>query len=519
MSANTSRPNILVIQADQLAPAFLGAYQNPIGVTPDIDALANTGTVFESAYCNFPLCAPSRFSMMSGQLASAIGAYDNGAEFASSIPTFAHYLRALNYQAALAGKMHFVGADQLHGFERRLTTDIYPADFNWTGDWTEKQSGHSNDKITFTGAGVCLRNMQMEYDEEVCHRAERKLYDLARGNDERPFMLFTSITHPHDPYQCLQEHWDLYRHDDIDMPVVGTIPSAEMDPYSQRLRRQYGLANYEPTEEQVRVARHAYYGSVSYVDDMIGRLMAVLRKTGLDQNTVVILTSDHGDMMGERGLWYKKSFFEASCRVPMIISGVVDGQALGAQRVAANVSLVDLLPTLVDIAAGDQTSPLVETIEGQSLWGLANGDDKSWDEAVRPVYAENLAEGTTAPILMVKQGALKYVCSGCDPEQLFDLAADPDELVNLAGHADYSDQQQQLAALAQQKWDMAALTEAVELSQARRLFLRKALRMGETADWDYVAPDQQVEHCLRGEKIYNQWAYGGVIDFVVPDGE
>ncbi len=145
-------PNILVIQADQLVAKMIGAYGNTIASTPNIDGLATQGTVFDSAYTNFPLCAPSRFSMMSGQLASTIAAYDNGAEFSSTTPTFAHYLRALNYQTCLVGKMHFVGADQLHGFEHRLTTDIYPADFNWTGDWSEAQSGHSNDKITFTNS-------------------------------------------------------------------------------------------------------------------------------------------------------------------------------------------------------------------------------------------------------------------------------------------------------------------------------------------------------------------------------
>jgi choline-sulfatase len=509
MKADNQRPNILVIQADQLAPGFLGAYHNPIAATPHIDALASTGAVFESAYCNFPLCAPSRFSMMSGQLASTIGAYDNGAEFASSIPTFAHYLRTLNYQTSLVGKMHFVGADQLHGFEHRLTTDIYPADFNWTGDWSEARPGHSNDKITFSGAGICLRNMQMEYDEEVCHRAERKLYDLARGADERPFLLFTSITHPHDPYQCLQEHWDLYRHDDIDMPKVGRLTEAETDPFSKRLRAQYGLQEFEPSDEQVRVARHAYYGSVSYVDDMVGRLLAVLRKTGLDRNTIIIFTSDHGDMMGERGLWYKKSFFEASCKVPLIISGPM----IEAKRIESNVSLVDLLPTLVEIADEQQASPLVEAIEGRSLWGLTAGNDAQWHDTV---YGESLAEGSKAPILMVKKEKLKYITSGIDPEQLFDLAADPDERVNLAGNPDYQDAQQQLAALATRKWDIAALGEQVKLSQARRLFLRQALATGVTADWDYAAPDQVVKHCLRGSKVYNQWAYDGVIDFRNP---
>jgi choline-sulfatase len=301
-------PNILVIQADQLNPDMLGAYRNLIAKTPYIDSLAESGTVFESAYSNFPLCAPSRFSMMSGQLATKIGAYDNAAEFPSAIPTFAHYLRAMNYQTSLVGKMHFVGADQLHGFEQRLTTDIYPADFNWTGDWTETQLGHSNNELSFSQAGICLRNVQMEYDEEVCHRAERKLYELARGNDDRPFMLFTSFSHPHDPYQCLQQHWDRYRHDDIDMPKVASISEDDMDPYSKRLRAQYGLENFQVDEEQVRICRHAYYGSVSYLDDLVGKLLSVLRSTGLADNTVIVFTSDHGDGMGAHR-WNQKSLF------------------------------------------------------------------------------------------------------------------------------------------------------------------------------------------------------------------
>jgi len=509
MKQNSRRPNILVIQADQLAPSFLGAYRNPLAVTPNIDRLGHSGAVFDSAYCNFPLCAPSRFSMMSGQLASTIGAYDNGAEFTSSIPTFAHYLRALNYQTILSGKMHFVGADQLHGFEQRLTTDIYPADFNWTGDWSEVQSGHSNDKVTFTGAGICLRNMQMEYDQEVCHRTEARLYDLARGNDARPFLLFTSITHPHDPYQCMQEHWDLYRHDDIDMPKVGRLPDAELDPFSKRLRAQYGLEDFEPSDEQIRIARHAYYGSVSYVDDIVGRLTAVLQKTGLDENTIIVLTSDHGDMMGERGLWYKKSFFEGSCRIPMIIAG----PSIEAKRVGSNVSLVDLLPTMIEIANEDQPSPLVEEIEGQSLWGLVNGSEQ---QRAKPVYGESLAEGSRAPILMVKKDQLKYITSGIDGDQLFDLDTDPDERINLSSNPDYSEVQQQLSDLARQKWDVPTLTEQVKLSQARRLLIKQVLKNGEIADWDYAAPDQLVKHCLRGPKIYNQWAYDGALKLRIP---
>ena len=133
------RPNILIIQADQMAPQALPVYGHPLVKAPNIEALADRGVVFENAYCNNPICASSRFSMLSGRLSSKIGAYDNAAEFPASIPTFAHYLGNLGYRTCLSGKMHFVGPDQLHGFEGRVTTDIYPADFGWVPDWTRPE--------------------------------------------------------------------------------------------------------------------------------------------------------------------------------------------------------------------------------------------------------------------------------------------------------------------------------------------------------------------------------------------
>lgn len=504
-----TKPNILIIQADQLAAKYLGAYGNSLASTPHIDALAANGTVFESAYTNFPLCAPSRFSMMSGQLASDIAAYDNGAEFPASIPTFNHYLRNLDYQTCLVGKMHFVGADQLHGFEQRLTTDIYPADFGWTGDWTEVRMKFGNDAITFTNAGVCLRNVQMEYDDEVCHRARRKLYDLARRNDERPFMLFASFTHPHDPFQCRQEHWDRYRHDDIDMPLVDTAQT-DMDPYSQRLIAQYGLTDNPPTEEQVRIARHAYYGSISYVDDIVGELMAVLRETGLDKNTVVMLTTDHGEMLGEHGLWYKKVFFEAACRIPLIIAHPdADGR-----RIDANVSLVDLLPTLVDLAGDNALDTLVEPVAGGSLVDMVTGSTTTREQSV---YAENLAEGATTALLMVKQDQFKYIYSAVDPDQLFDLANDPNEQVNQAENPEYAETAAQMLAAVEQRWDPAGLSELILQSQRRRLFLREALGEEISGEWEYIPTDELERHCLRADRVYSQWAYDDVLGYHVPD--
>ena len=132
-----ARPNILILMVDQLSARALAAYGHPLVKSPNIDEIAGRGTVFENFYSNFPLCAPARLAFMTGRLCSTIGAWDNAAQLPSDIPTFAHYLRVLGYRTCLSGKMHFIGPDQLHGFEERVTTDICPSDFNWTADWDD----------------------------------------------------------------------------------------------------------------------------------------------------------------------------------------------------------------------------------------------------------------------------------------------------------------------------------------------------------------------------------------------
>ena len=202
-------PNILFIQADQMAAPALPFHGHAVVKAPHMAALAEAGVVFENAYCNSPLCAPSRFSMLAGLMPSEIGAFDNAAEFPASVPTFAHRLRRLGYRTVLAGKMHFVGPDQLHGFEERLTTDIYPADFGWTPNWDEP-AARQDDFHTLPSvveAGPCARSMQIDFDDEVAHQAVRKVYDLARDDDPWPFLLLVSFTHPHDPFTITEEYW------------------------------------------------------------------------------------------------------------------------------------------------------------------------------------------------------------------------------------------------------------------------------------------------------------------------
>ncbi len=474
------KPNLLILMADQLGASALPAYGNRVAKTPTIDALAAGGVVFDSFYCNSPLCAPSRFSFMSGRLPSQIGAYDNAAEFGAQVPTFAHCLRIAGYQTALSGKMHFCGPDQLHGFEERLTTDIYPADFGWTPDWDrfEHRPSWYHDMNSVAQAGPCARTNQIDFDEEVVHAAKQKLFDLARSRDQRPFMLLVSMTHPHDPYVIAQEYWDRYEGVEIDMPGVSLEPG-QIDPHSRRIRHVIGLDLQPVNDVQVRAARRAYYGAVSYVDERIGQILGVLGETGLAQDTIVLLIADHGDMLGERGLWYKMGFFEPACRIPLIVHA--PGR-FAAHRVAESASLLDLLPTLCDLGGADLQGSGVSG-EGRSLVSAMRGGPGP-DE----VLGEYLAEGAIAPIVMIRRDRWKFIHSPVDPDQLFDLVSDPRELHNLAAEPAHRQRVAQFRQEVARRWDLPALNQAVRASQRRRIFVNDALRTGHCTSWDYQPP-------------------------------
>lgn len=488
------KPNILFIQADQMAAALLPIYGHPLVKAPHLQALARDGVVFDNAYCNNPICASSRFSMMSGQLSSRIGAYDNAAEFPASIPTFAHYLRALDYRTCLSGKMHFVGPDQLHGFEERLTTDIYPSDFGWTPDWLEGEiqeppSGMSMRSVV--EAGICERSLQLDYDEEVAYHAEQKLYDYARQKGERPFFLAASFTHPHNPFTITPEYWNLYRHEDIDMPVDPGLPLAERDAFSRRYAHLIRMDEHVVTEAHVRNARHAYYGMISYIDDKVGRLLRVLERTGLREDTIVVFTADHGEMMGERGLWYKFNPFERSIRVPLLIAA--PGGLKGARQ-ARPVSLVDLLPTFLDFASDGTPPKLIDPVDGHSLAPLLRGEDAAWNH---DVLVEFTAEGTIAPCLVLRRGSYKYIYCEPDPGLLYDLAADPHELHNLCGKPAHAKLEKEMLAEILRRWNPPELKRLIIESQQRRRFLQGVLLAGEATPWDWQPKPDAHKRYLR----------------------
>ncbi|AUQ63126.1 choline-sulfatase [Phaeobacter inhibens] len=487
-------PNILIVMVDQLNGTLFPDGPADFLHAPNLKKLAARSTRFKNAYTASPLCAPGRASFMSGQLPSRTGVYDNAAEFRSDIPTYAHHLRRAGYYTCLSGKMHFVGPDQMHGFEDRLTTDIYPADFGWTPDYRkpgERIDWWYHNMGSVTGAGIAEISNQMEYDDEVAYHAKAKLYDLARGKDDRPWALTVSFTHPHDPYVARRKYWDLYEDCDHLLPEVPAMDYADHDNHSKRIFDANDWRSFDISEEDIKRSRRAYFANISYLDDKIGEILEVLETTR--QEAIILFVSDHGDMLGERGLWFKMSFYEGSSRVPLMISA----PNLPAGLIETPVSTLDVTPTLGALAGVDMAE-IEPWTDGQNLLPLALGTERS-----EPVAVEYAAEASYAPLVSLRYGKWKYNRCTLDPDQLFDLEADPQELNNLAGDPSHAGTLQTLRAKSEARWNLDTFDAEVRASQARRWVVYEALRQGGYYPWDYQPLQKASERYMRNHMDLN----------------
>ncbi|NBZ87196.1 choline-sulfatase [Stagnihabitans tardus] len=489
----TKRPNILIVMVDQLTGTLFPDGPADFLHVPNLRALAENSVRFQNAYTPSPLCAPARAAFMSGALPRRTRVYDNAAEFASDIPTYAHHLRRAGYQTALSGKMHFVGPDQMHGFEERLTTDIYPADFGWTPDYRkpgERIDWWYHNLGSVTGAGVAEITNQLEYDDDVCHQAVQKIYDLSRGLDPRPWCLTASFTHPHDPFVARRKFWDLYEGiPELEPP--SSLAYEDMDPHSQRLMDACDWRGLEVTAEHIRRARQGYFANISYVDSKIGEIFEAMRASR--QEAIVVFVSDHGEMLGRKGLWFKMNFFDGAARVPLMISA----EGLTPGLVETPVSTIDLTPTLCDLA-GISMDEVMPWTDGESLVPLAQGTPR-----LTPVAMEYAAEGTITPMVCLRQGAWKYIRCKADPDMLFDLNADPEEEVNLATDPRAAEVLAHFQVMAEERWDLDAYDAEVRQSQARRWVVYEALRNGNYYPWDYQPLKLASERYMRNHMDLN----------------
>jgi choline-sulfatase len=497
--ATARPPHIVLLMADQLAPHFLPFHGHPVVQAPALATLAAQSTVFDQAYCNFPICAPSRASMLAGRMPHALGVYDNASEFVSEIPTLAHYLAAAGYRTILSGKMHFVGPDQLHGYHERLTTDIYPADFLWVPDWSQgagfKPTGVGMGHVV--DAGPSLRNMQIDYDEEVAHCAVQRIWDLARSGPAEPVFLTVSFTHPHPPFVAPQEDWDAIDPASIDEPLVAEIAYEALDPHSQWLYVAHGQDRHRIDAERLRRARRAYYAMIRYVDRKIGQVLSALDASGLGRDSVVVFCTDHGEMMGERGMWFKQTFYEPSVRVPLTIRMPESARTAAAHRCATPCSLVDLLPTLLDLVAhapgGARIDP-VDRLDGRSLRPALLGEPMTTAD----VFSEYSSEGVCAASRMIRRDQWKYIFTPGLPPLLFDLAADPLELHDRAGDPSLAAIARSLHERLIADWPPEVIDRSIRDSQRRRLFLRSlGMQTGQWPAWTHAVRPGDPQRYVR----------------------
>ena len=477
MPSHTDKPNILVIMADQLTPFLLGAYGHAHIKTPNIDKLAKQGTSFNAAYTASPICVPARAGFMTGRYTSRLGCNDNGDSFPALTPTFAHYLTNAGYETTLSGKMHFVGPDQLHGFRRRLTTDVYPSGYDWSYDPID-----DGDELAFNfhkqylaencGPGWVL---ELQFDEETQYRS----LEYLRSKPSQPFAHVASFTSPHPPLVAPKKFWDMYEGVDIDLPHYPDNLRDEYSAMDHALSRWHGTDRHADslfTEENLRYIRRGYYALISYFDNKVGELMAVLDEQGLRDNTAIILTADHGDMMGEKQMIQKRSFYEWSSRIPLIVD--IPGIAASNVAIDTPVSLIDIAPTLMDLAVVENETRT--EMEGRSLLPLLQGE-KQQD---RDAMAEYHAEGVFRACIMLRNERYKYVYIEDAQPQLFDLIEDPDEWQNLAGNPDHRTVESELRKTIENRFDIKSLSSNIEQKLHQKKIVNAAMHRNNQA-WDY----------------------------------
>lgn len=363
-AADTKRPNVLFIVSDDLNN-MLGCYGDPLAKTPNIDRLAARGVQFDRAYCTFPLCGPSRNSMLTGLYPNSTGILANAQIFRQTIPSqvsMPQAFRQAGYFAARIGKLYHYNVPKSIGTNGHDDPGSWEMELNPAGvDRLEEEDqifsllpGQFGGTLSWYASP---KKDQFHTDGLMADDAEWVLERCAKRQD-RPFFLAVGFFRPHTPYVSPKPYFEMYP--EKDMPVVQGVKEDQADIPPP------GLGSHKKEQEKLtddlrRQCRQAYYASISFMDAQVGRVIASLDRLGLADNTIIVFTSDHGYHMGEHGLWQKMSLFEESSRVPMLI--VAPGMAAKGVSAKSPVSHIDLFPTLAELCGVKTPS----NIQGQSL--------------------------------------------------------------------------------------------------------------------------------------------------------
>ena len=467
-----TRANLLIIMSDEHDPMVSTPYGHPFVRTPNMQRLADAGAVFANAYCNAPLCVPSRASFMTGKHLFRTQVWDNASPLGTEEPTWAHRLNAVGYETCLAGKMHFIGPDQMHGFTHRIMSDIHGMGQISTNlpDWstgTPAGGRRMRDRLMVEPGVGDYEHMQ--YDEEVTRQCLRYLSEPERH--DRPWALCASIFTPHFPFIVRPDYYHYYYPKYADLPLIPAGHLESQHPQIKNLRRYFDCDNVPG--EQVRKARAAYYGLVEFADERIGALLDALEANGLAEDTVVAYVADHGESLGQHGLWYKCTFYEPSSRMPLIIRW--PGSVRAGSRYTRVTSLLDVVATMLDIADADAAFT-----DGTSLLPLLTGDAQ---DGGGMAIAEYEGHGVTTAGRMVRRGPYKLNHYHGERSELYDLEADPNEFEDLIDKPQHAAMVRQLTEIALDGWDGQAIYDSVIRSQKERMITAKGLEGPWSPPW------------------------------------
>ncbi len=438
-------PNVVLVMSDQHHAGIMGCAGDRVARTPNLDRLAEEGTRFRNAYCTYPLCAPSRMSFMTARHPHELGLFDNEGHLGSDVPTTAHAFLSAGYDTVLAGRMHFVGPDQRHGYCDRIVGDVAESAYAGAGLKLERILGDLADTPGMGLAGVVKsgpgRTGYHAYDEAVTRATVRWLGERGRGEHDRPFLLTVGYVAPHCPFVAPPHDFRAHR-DMIGYPDLPP-PDDHLHPVNAAKRRRWGIDPPPPRDAQWRT-RVAYYGLCTFLDRQVGAILTALAESGLREHTVIVYCSDHGEMLGEHGMWWKSTFYDGASRVPLIVSW--PGHIPAGQVLAENVSLLDLGPTLLDLCGADA----LPGASGSSFRRLLTGDHTAWKDTA---VAEHAERGSEVAGRMVRSGGWKLnYYRGLQPE-LFRMEEDPGETNDLAGSARHRDVERRLTELALTDWN------------------------------------------------------------------
>jgi len=498
----TSRqPNIVLIMSDQHNPHVMGCAGDEVVQTPNLDALADSGVRFDACYCPYPLCVPARMGFMTAQYPSDVDVWDNGNILDSNVRTFAHALGDAGYETALCGRMHFLGPDQFHGFEKRIYGDCFgflSDEIQGTG--YNRTNGQTRYAVEVTGHGrMGFQEFDKRVTEHACdYLASRDDPPAGRsptaGDGPRPYCLVVGMVLPHNPLICERELFEYYMEK---LPVPEPVSRDTLDslhPAIRAWRERRGVDALTP--EQHHRGRAAYYGLVTEMDRNIGRVIDAVkaspaasrprpssrgprgpRERGLGvpggaEDTVIIYCTDHGDLAGEHGMWWKSSYYEGSVRVPLIVS--CPSRFAGGRAVGSVASLIDVGPTLIELAGAE---PLAN-VSGRSLAAFLETGEAPADWP-NETFAEYVGGHGDKPSCMIRSGPWKLMrYSEFDGCLLFNLDEDPGELADRAADPACAEVVRELLAKVRARFSPERMLAGNARQRARWKALRRELHTG-----------------------------------------